>query len=127
MRKKIIIRKAYYKDVTDQPHFEIELSYKNSFIKHEDIYFDDLNGIVNGVADLDIKRNYRFELNGGPRFTLLLPGCDGNISVEIKAERTYADGCVYIKCKFENLGESTSELFKSLKKLFNDGETFVLE
>ena len=121
------IKREYWPEVTNAPHFIVELRYEGCNINYDDIYFDNLNNIINKLEALEKSRKGRVTLDGGHRFAATLEAAvTGGITIYFQAESfppTFP-GKLKLKGYFAVEGEYTSKIIKDLIKLFKDGKEF---
>jgi hypothetical protein len=128
--KSISIKRARYQDVTDTPHFPIELSFAGHEISFEDIYFERLHEIPEALRALEATRKGKVVLDGGFRVKISLEATStGAITVSFRTEqceplfpgRCVLEGSIGIE------GERVTETIRSLERLFSDGLPAIIQ
>jgi len=111
-------------DVTEVPHYVVNLHYEGCVLTHDDIYFDDLAG---QLKLLEKTRKGHVVLDGGYRFNCNVEATpSGGLDLKFAAmSGANFPGELTLKGKFSISGESTAHVLKSLIGLFQDGAEFA--
>ena len=128
MRNYLHIKRELWPEVTDRPHFYIELNYQGIDYSCEDIYFDDLPDTILKLQTLEQTRKGRVELDGGFRFKLVIETTSiGGVILNFKTESgAEFPGRLIIEGHFSIAGENAGHIIEELVKLFRDGKEFIL-
>ena len=128
MRNTLSIRKEYWPEVTDTPHFVIKLQYEGCKIEFDDIYFDKLEDILVQIEMLDKERKGIVELNGGFRFNAVIePKETGSLQFNFSVESSGGfHGKLHLEGVFLIAGEDSCLFIRSLIDLFRYGKHFVI-
>ena len=129
MKNTLSIKREYWPEVTDTPHFIVKLDYEGCKIKADDIYFDKLDEIVINLETLNKKRTGSVALQGGFRFNAVIEAketgaCQFSFTTESSGE---FPGKLNLKGCFSIDGEDLSLFIDSLIELFRDGTEFSIQ
>ncbi len=129
MQYTLKIQRAYWPEVTDTPHFSIELQYGNCHQVFDDIYFDKIDDIIEPLENLLIRRKGRVELSGGFRFGARVEATSsGALRLGFSTESSgIFPGRLRLDGEFLIDGEHAEEVIASLLDLFRQGDDFFLE
>lgn len=123
------IRRAFYEDVTEVPHFPIEISFAGHQVSFEDIYFDGLAELPAKLQALEATRKGNVVLDGGSRVRISLePTSTGALVVRFRTEQnepSFPGRCI-LEGKLSVEGERVGELMHSLRRLISDGVPLLI-
>jgi hypothetical protein len=128
--KSILIKRARYEDVSDTPHFPIELSFAGHEISFEDIYFERLHEIPEALRTLEATRKGKVVLDGGFRVKISLEATStGAITVSFRTEqcKPFFPGRCVLEGAIGIGGERVREVIRSLERLFSDGVPVIIQ
>ena len=128
MKNTLHIKSEYWPDVTETPHFIVNLHYERLVYGCDDIYFDNLSGIVPELLELERTRKGQVILHGGFRFQMIVQATpSGGIDLNFRTESdaTFPGKCV-IEGSFSVDGEHTATIIGALTRLFDDCDEFVI-
>ena len=128
MKNRLSIKREYWPEVTDTPHFVVNLIYEGCNVSYDDIYFDDINEAIALLESLERDRKGVVYLQGGCRFSAIIAvsatgAIQFNFITESLAEfpgKRRIEGCFSIS------GEDVSVFLKSLVDLFTNGKEFII-
>jgi hypothetical protein len=128
MKNSLCIKYEKWPEVTETPHYIVEIKYEGLSYFHSDIYFDDVNKIISKLKSLENNRKGTIELDGGFRFKLIIEartrgGCI--VSFRYASDEAFP-GKLMLDGRFTIEGEYTASLVDMLIKLFTDGKEFVI-
>ena len=124
------IRRSTFEDVTECPHFPIDLRYEGHHLSFEDIYFNEDQKIPNRLRDLEAHRGGEVLLDGGYRVKLWLTSTPtGGIELSFRMEECEPQfpGRIIIEGSFPIEGEYARSLIDSIRRLFTDGTPVTIE
>ncbi|WP_339134774.1 MAG: hypothetical protein WGN25_16250 [Candidatus Electrothrix sp. GW3-4] len=127
MKNTLKIKREYWPEITNEPHFIVELIYEGCNISYDDIYFSDLNNIIDKLDTLEKNRKGSVKLDGGHRFVAILEAtATGGITIHFQAESfpPIFPGELKLKGYFIVEGEYTPIICGDLIKLFKEGKEF---
>jgi len=122
------IRKEYYPEVTQRPHFVVTLLYEGCVLSFEDIYFDFCDDLAGRLEQLESSRQGKVRLDGGFRFSMeveVLPRGAIQLSFQVESDATFP-GNLKLQGYFHKGGEYAAEVLNALIRLFRDGDEFIL-
>jgi len=128
MKNTLHIKSEYWPDVTEIPHFIVDLHYERLVYRCDDIYFDNLGGIVPKLLELERTRKGRVIMHGGFRFQLIvqvMPTGGVDLNFRTESDAMFPGKCIIEGC-FSVDGEHAATTIGALIGLFNDGDDFVL-
>lgn len=129
MTNQLIIKRGYWPDVTEMPHFIVSLVYEGCTMTHDDLYFDDIDNVVAKLEALERKRKGKVLVDGGETFIISVEATStGGINLKFKttsAEPIFP-GKLSLEGYFEVDGEYASNNIRSLIKLFQDGKEYSI-
>ena len=128
MKNTLRIKCKYEPDVTETPHFVVGLHYERLVYECDDIYFDNLSGIVPELRELERTRKGQVILHGGFRFQMLvqaLPSGGIDLNFKTESDATFPGKCI-IEGSFSIDGERTAPIIVALTRLFDDCDEFVI-
>ncbi len=128
MSKSLHIKREFWPDVTDRPHFVVSINYEGCFLKLDDIYFDNELVLVSDLQQLEETRSGQVILDGGFRFSLLMEATPtGGLSLRVKASSDITfPGRLDLEGYFQIAGEYTAGTVNSLIGLLMNGDEFVI-
>ena len=129
-RRSISIHRARYEDVTDIPHFPVELSFVGHEVSFEDVYFDRLQEIPEALQKLEATRSGKVVLDGGFRVRICLEATStGGMTVSFRTVQS--EGFFPGRCVLEGSigidGERVAEVIRSLERLFSAGVPAIIQ
>lgn len=128
MAARLAIRREYWSDVTEIPHFVVDLAYAGCRVVHEDIYIDDIDDVIAGLEVLQRDRSGQVVLDGGSRFvaTVGMTGTGGvRLGFRTESAATFP-GRLRLEGYFSRSGEYAGQVLDSLIGLFRDGRGLVI-
>ena len=128
MKNTLRIRSEHWPDVTETPHYIVELHYEGSAYECDDIYFDNLSDMARQLLALEKSRKGQVLLHGGFRFQMTAKATpSGGIDLNFRTESdaTFPGKCIIEGC-FSVDGENTATVISALTRLFEDGDEFVI-
>ncbi|KXJ39776.1 MAG: hypothetical protein AXA67_11990 [Methylothermaceae bacteria B42] len=128
MKNTLSIKKEYWPEVTDTPHFIVKLNYEGCKIEVDDIYFDKLDEIIVRLETLNKERTGSVELQGGFRFNAVIEVKETGACQFIFATESSGEfpGKLHLEGIFSINGEDSGLFINSLIKLFRDGKEFII-
>jgi hypothetical protein len=128
MKNRLHIKYEKWPEVTETPHYIVEIKYEGLSYVHSDIYFDDVNEIISKLKSLEKDRKGKVELDGGFRFKLIIEArTSGGCIVKFRYTSDGAfPGKLMLEGYFTIEGEYTAPMVDMLIKLFTDGKEFVI-
>jgi hypothetical protein len=128
MKNSLRIKSSKWPEVTDKPHYTVEINYEGHSYSFDDIYFDDLKNILFNLKILEKERKGVVELDGGFRFKVAIKSTtSGGIILNFKAESgAEFPGKLTLEGHFSVEGENTANVIGALVKLFSDGNEFII-
>ena len=128
MHNSLRITREYWPEVTDAPHFVVNLKYEGCNIVFDDIYFDKLDECIVQLEALYEERKGSVEIRGGFRFNAVIEAkSTGGIQFLISTESSSEfPGKLRLEGVFSIAGENAGLFIKSLIKLLRDGEEFII-
>lgn len=128
MRKSLEIRRAFWPEVTDVPHFIVRLNYEGCSIEYDDIYFQALDEVVVRLEEMLESRKGAVALQGGFRFDAVVEStATGGIRFGFTAKSSDDfPGRLHLEGDFSIDGEHASAFLQSLIDLFRSGKELIL-
>lgn len=128
MTNKLSIRREYWPEVTDTPHFIVNLIYEGCNITHDDIYFNDINELIILMEALERDRKGVVNLQGGYRFNAIIESTlTGGMKFHFIAKSSSEfPGKLILEGCFSISGEAASEFLTGLIGLLKNGQEFVI-
>lgn len=122
------IKRGYWPEVTDTPHFVVKLQYQGCQIEFDDIYFDKINEVVVQLETLYEERKGIVELHGGFRFNAVVEAKErGALQFRFSTESSGGfPGRLRLEGFFLIDGENSALFIRSLIDLFRGGKEFVI-
>jgi hypothetical protein len=122
MKNEIIIKRDFYQDVTNSPHFITKVSYEGCYIEHDDIYFSDLGLIEHELVTFEKTRKNSITIDGGQRFRLtIIPTSNGGMKLKCNSEKSNLPGQISLEGIFNMDGEYVNEFIRNFRALIKDG------
>jgi hypothetical protein len=129
MENRLRIKRETWPEVTEIPHFVVELIYEDHSYMCDDIYFGDLNDLILQLKALKKKRKGTVEIDGGFRFKVVIKTTSsGGISLNFKVESDSGfPGKMILEGSFPVEGENTEDILMALIKLLREGKEFIIK
>jgi hypothetical protein len=128
MKNSLRIKSEKWPEVTNIPHYIVEINYEGFSYVHSDIYFDNRESIVSKLNDLELNRKGNVEINGGFRFKIITEAKKlGGIVLNFRCESDETfPGNFVLEGYFSVEGENTASVVSALINLLSDGNEFVI-
>jgi hypothetical protein len=128
MNNQLKIEKEYWPDVTNEPHFIVNLTYEGCTLTFDDIYFDKCDDLLHRLEQLEHDRKGKLKIDGGFRFSAsveILSRGDIKLTFNTESEASFP-GKLRLEGYFHGSGEYTSKILTSLINLFKNGSEFII-
>ena len=127
MINRLLIRRGYWPDVTETPHYIVELEYEGCSVSHDDIYID-IDNILGQLESLETTRKGEARLDGGSRFRCSIAATShGGLQMDFRITHGPGfPGKLSIDGYFAVDGEFSGSTIRSLIGLFRHGTDFVI-
>lgn len=128
MKNCLRIKSEKWPEVTEVPHYIVELNYEGYSFVYDDIYFDDVNNLILKLQALEKERKGSVDLDGGFRFKVAIESKTlGGIVLNFRAESdTEFPGKIIMEGYFPVEGENAGNVIGALIKLISDGKEFII-
>lgn len=127
MTNRLSIRREYWPDVTETPHYIVELKYEGCSVSHDDIYIGVDDALIQ-LETLEATRKGDVKLDGGSRFRCTVAATSsGGLQVNFGITQGPGfPGKLAIDGYFAVDGEFAGSTIRSLIGLFRHGTDFVI-
>ena len=128
MHHHLNIRPELWPEITDQPHFVIDLEYAGCTLHFDDIYFDNIEETCARLRQLARERQGSALLDGGFRFSLaieIMPRGDIKLAFHAESEPPFP-GKLSLDGFFQRDGEYASSLLQDILDLLKYGKELSL-
>lgn len=128
MDNSLRINSETWPDVTENPHYIVDIYYNGFSCVHDDIYFDNTDNLISKLNSLEKDRKGIIELDGGFRFKLTIEAKTlGGIVLGFRYESDDTfPGKMQLEGYFSVEGENTAVVIKALTELLTDGKEFFI-
>ena len=116
--------------ITEIPHFVVTLTYSGHYITYDDIYFDDIDPIIDKLKVIGEVRKGEVLLDGGMRIKLkfrVLPTGEAVLIFQAEQFEPQFQGECSLSGSFPIDGEYVSKFINALEELFLKGKFLHIE